>query len=610
MVQQNILKLPLQEQLNKAIQLAHQNKTSEAIIIFENIISTELQDFRVFKTIGSLYKSEKNNKKAILNLQKSLVINNKQIDVHFTLGQINQAERDHHTAITYFNNILALEKNNISALYNKAHSLILIKQYANALACYQSITQMHPKDIDALIGQANAHKKLHQFKQAEINLLTAQSIEPKNCRVLFNLAVNLVDQYKFSEAIHLYLAVLKNNPNIIEAYENIGLCYIKTQQTNEALLQFERGLKIQPKNQRLNHFYSSLKFELNEKDFLDHYHLLTKNKAPAPIHEDYIKLLMNNQQFDEAQQELKLFEKFYGTTNKIKQLHFDLLFHQKEYQEIITTIKNNDDTSNFTLTLARSYLAQGEYKQALNVLYKLTLLHPHDQNLWSLYSIALKKVNPDEYAHLCDYDKLILTAQLDYPKRYGSLTTFNEALLEALEQTHCMEVSPLEQSLVGGTQTPGFIFEQANPIFNELKDSLTSTINSLLSKVSPEQQINYKSHPTWSRWSTDFEFAAAWSVWLNSCGYHKSHIHSKGWYSSAYYVSVPSTVNNNSNDGYLKFGESPSEYNQALSIEQFIKPEAGCLALFPSFFWHGTQAFKSNEPRVSIAFDLTPKNSF
>jgi hypothetical protein len=35
-----------------------------------------------------------------------------------------------------------------------------------------------------------------------------------------------------------------------------------------------------------------------------------------------------------------------------------------------------------------------------------------------------------------------------------------------------------------------------------------------------------------------------------------------------------------------------------------VKPEPGLLVLFPSYIWHGTVPFTSEEKRLSCAFDI------
>ena len=54
----------------------------------------------------------------------------------------------------------------------------------------------------------------------------------------------------------------------------------------------------------------------------------------------------------------------------------------------------------------------------------------------------------------------------------------------------------------------------------------------------------------------------------------------------------------------LKFAEPGVRVD--LPPEHFVRPEAGLLVLFPSFFWHGTVPFHEGSGRLTAAFDVLP----
>ena len=61
-------------------------------------------------------------------------------------------------------------------------------------------------------------------------------------------------------------------------------------------------------------------------------------------------------------------------------------------------------------------------------------------------------------------------------------------------------------------------------------------------------------------------------------------------------------------DRWLKFGEPPAKDNiYNLSPDMWIKSQAGQLVLFPSYFWHGREPFQSDDPRLTVAFDIAGK---
>jgi uncharacterized protein (TIGR02466 family) len=95
---------------------------------------------------------------------------------------------------------------------------------------------------------------------------------------------------------------------------------------------------------------------------------------------------------------------------------------------------------------------------------------------------------------------------------------------------------------------------------------------------------------------------------LRNAGYHASHVHPRGWISSAFYVDLPDGMAQASTqDGCLAFGEPSIATEPPLHAQRVVRPEPGKLVLFPSYFWHGTVPFHSEKTRLTVAFDVVPE---
>ncbi len=78
-------------------------------------------------------------------------------------------------------------------------------------------------------------------------------------------------------------------------------------------------------------------------------------------------------------------------------------------------------------------------------------------------------------------------------------------------------------------------------------------------------------------------------------GHHTHHVHPRGWISSACYIALPECVSDGRTDqGTLSFGQPGVATAPALPAEFSVRPQAGMLVLFPSYFWHGTVPFASD----------------
>jgi hypothetical protein len=79
--------------------------------------------------------------------------------------------------------------------------------------------------------------------------------------------------------------------------------------------------------------------------------------------------------------------------------------------------------------------------------------------------------------------------------------------------------------------------------------------------------------------------------------------------SSAFYVALPPSVSAGTDGraGLIQFGQPPIELGLELPPMCTIRPEEGQLLLFTSYFWHGTVPFEDQQPRMTVAFDMTPR---
>jgi hypothetical protein len=61
--------------------------------------------------------------------------------------------------------------------------------------------------------------------------------------------------------------------------------------------------------------------------------------------------------------------------------------------------------------------------------------------------------------------------------------------------------------------------------------------------------------------------------------------------------------------GHIQFGVPLLDKDLTLPARRILKPEVGKLVLFPSYMWHGTIPFHSEQSRLTVAFDLLPGDS-
>jgi predicted Zn-dependent protease len=234
-------------------------------------------------------------------------------------------------------------------------------------------------------------------------------------------------------------------------------------------------------------------------------------------------------------------------------------------------------------------------------------LQPFNQEAWAYLATAWRLLDDPREHWLCDYERLVGFVDVEPPPGYGTREAFLHALVEALQPLHRARREPMQQSLRGGSQTPGRLFGRDVPLLDMTRDALLRAVERWVATLPEDPK-----HPFLARKAPRVRIGGSWSVKLWTAGRHANHIHSEGWMSSAFYVSLPPSVAGGPESGEapsagaIQFGQPPDELGLALAPRRVIQPQPGKLALFPSYLWHGTIPFNDPEPRITIAFDMTP----
>jgi predicted Zn-dependent protease len=260
----------------------------------------------------------------------------------------------------------------------------------------------------------------------------------------------------------------------------------------------------------------------------------------------------------------------------------------------------NDHTTRKLLCAA--YLGVGEGAKALAECATLLEATPDDQYLIAMQTTALRSLNDPRYELFCDYDRMVLSTLIEAPAGWPDLGSFLTELtshLNALHNPHGHRL--LYQSLRQGTETTQDLSRNQDPVIQALFRAFATPI------ARYRDHIGHGADALRRRNRGPTRFNGGWSVRLHRDGYHTSHVHPRGWISSACYIQLPDCMRaGRTAEGALSFGAPGMLTRPSLPAELSVRPELGLLVLFPSYFWHGTLPFHSEQPRLTVAFDVVP----
>lgn len=250
-------------------------------------------------------------------------------------------------------------------------------------------------------------------------------------------------------------------------------------------------------------------------------------------------------------------------------------------------------------------LIAGRTEEALAHTQRLVEHRPSGQLAWALRTLALRAAGDERWRLIADPARVCRSTTLRPPAAYASIEEFNQVLAARLRTRHTLTAHPLVNSVRDGTQIEIHPGSETDPVLREFFDMIRDPISQLIESM-PADNL----HPMFRRKAGAYRLNGCWTVRLEGgSGHHVSHIHPRGWISSAYYVTVPPEITAHpQRAGWLAFGKPPYPI-KGLEATGWVEPAVGKLALFPSYQWHSVESFPGGGERMTIAFDAVPITS-
>ncbi len=516
-------------------------------------------------------------------------------------------------AIELYRRLLEFAPGNAEAWLNLGLALLDTGLVGEAISALQQARALRPGHSPTLQAIGSAHRAAGELDAAEQALSRAVSLDSRNGRAWVNLGVVRRLLGAPGDALNCYREARRAGFAGPEIYDAEASAHLDLGDAVRAL-DLARDLVGSTPGYAAGHaMLAHLLWEHGallapgEVPGASFARALAEQPTNAGLRREYVRFLLASASYPEALAQIRLLRAA-GDSPEFQGMEADALDMAGEQEQASAlfakaypALKSN---ASFLNLYARHLLRSGDAEQAAARALDAITARPFDQLALALLGVTWRLLdNPDEY-WLCGYDRFVTELQLETPPGYADETAFLSALQGALVPLHKARREPVEQSLRGGSQTPGALFQRADPVIAGLRQRLLETVARYVAAL-PEEA----NHPFLARKSVATRFKGSWSVLLHSSGRHVNHIHQDGWISSAFYVSLPPSVTearDGGTAGCLQFGEPPAELGLGLPPRRIIRPRAGTLVLFPSYLWHGTVPFVDTSPRLTVAFDVVP----
>jgi tetratricopeptide (TPR) repeat protein len=445
--------------------------------------------------------------------------------------------------------------------------------------------------------------------KAEEIFQKAIEAEPNNFLPYYRLGRLYTYKGRSKEANKSLKKSLDLNPKLTPSREAMILNSIYSGNNQEASSLIQSALSYSPTNESIISIATDWMIENRQEDPYRYYEKAWKKNPSRQLFTNFINCLISAKEYKKAGNLLNEWKQNIGKNSTWESAHLKLMDAEGRSDEVLNFVKLSKYRPKHQIQECLAHFALGNYSDSYSCAIKLNNTEPRNQYYLALLVTALRCLDDKKYLELADYDKLILQSNLDLYGQNAKSQNERADLITHLNSLHITDEAPVQQSVKFGTQTPGNLFAQSqHQVIRNLKASITKVSFPFFSNLMSKGLAH--SHPIITNYPDQPYFHASWSIRTRQGGFHRSHIHSKGWYSSACYIDVPRVIDDSSNAGYLQIGKPPFKTKDELQPDFSVKPTSGSLVLFPSYLWHATQPYQGEGDRLVVAFDIGTSNQF
>jgi len=432
--------------------------------------------------------------------------------------------------------------------------------------------------FQTLQRQAMQAYQAHRLDDAFAFLREMLKLQPGRADVLAFAGMLALERGDADEAAKFYGRAVERRPDFAEAHYNLGNALMRLKRTADAAKAFARAADLKPD---LAAAHNNLGNAL---------HALGRHLEAADA---YRRVLRIDPEALEARRNLGIALERGGEREQAIDVYRAVIAKRPSWSVAYSN-------------LANALLSAGDARGTVETCDRWLAVSPSNMEALALKGLALYQAGETETArHLLDFD-FVRTLMVPTPPGYRSIEEFNSALVDytlAHPTLHVPEEADPHYHHPALAITATFFGPKDGPAA-ALEAISRDAVQDYLARMPPGSNHQYLAKPP-QRW----EFAS-WAAVLHFQGNLTPHIHMDGYVSGVYYPLLPDMVGRpeHGEAGFFELGRPPADFPiTAQTAIMPVQPKPGMLILFPSYFYHRTIPFESDQRRISIAFDVMPR---
>lgn len=174
------------------------------------------------------------------------------MDSIIRLGFVKIEQQKYDEAVREFNKVLGIHPNNIQALGGKISAYISAERLRDAQKLIDQSLKKNAGEPEFIFWRGVLSNSQKQYKKAIEDFDATINLNPKSnilvSRIYQNKAISLSNLNQTDEAFENLEKAIKTNPNNIGAYNVRGLIYYRSENYQDAMVDFTKIIEIDPTN--------------------------------------------------------------------------------------------------------------------------------------------------------------------------------------------------------------------------------------------------------------------------------------------------------------------------------------------------------------------------
>lgn len=540
--------------------------------------------------------------------RRALAIDPAHPEIQYHLGQALVIAGQVDEAVCALKDSIRLRPEQPEAHLELGMALSRKQDFLGAERAYREALRLAPDLLAARHAISTTLISLGRAKEAEAVARAALPQAASDARwysaFKHTIAIAISEQHRYDDAVHAYEDVQAIAPTLPFLDHNCANALQASGRSVEAEALYRRALAREPLDLLAHRGLAQLLWQLGRGDYLEHYEASAKSfPAHATLLVEKGRQLLLYDQNEAAHEAFARALHIAPHDERAREGLASSLSRLGRYADAISEFESIaarwPNSAEIRSGLSECFLRAGEGRKALAAADEALRSAPNNQLALALRLTALRLLGDAG----SDFETLVQGFDLTPPEGYADNASFHHELASYLERLLGALPPHDAVGLRLISRTSGTIFGGGESVITTLRAHLDKAVAAYVAGL-PEDAT----HPFLRRRDKELRYAKSWATRVAPGGSIPNHIHDNGWISAVYFASGPDP-GGDERSGSLKFGEPPFDAHLSEPIARLVKPEPGRLVLFPSYLWHGSIAFETATPRITLSFDAIPEAS-